>query len=186
MKPCFCNRFYNMRKPTAINVYAFGGSLCRVREFKTDDGSRFCLTIFSLSSYNYLHFPHDVYEMLIRRLHMHIYKRAIDIPTTSKSNLLNIKELTAAGNFEIKFAGYCMSVGVLTAIGLENTSPFSNAAFYTDGKPFSCERKWDICTCQKCPVFIRLLDFEMSARELLAQRKAVNVIFTCDSESNSI
>lgn len=74
MSPCFCDRLHKTDKPTVKAEYAFSGSLCRICEFKTADCVRYCITIFSLSNYKYLHFPHEEYKLLIKNC-MHSFHR---------------------------------------------------------------------------------------------------------------
>lgn len=82
MISCFCNRLYNVSRPSTITEYAFSGSLCRIREYETADGLRYCLTIFSLSDYKHLHFQHDEYKYLNSKLYALLLTQAI-IPSAS-------------------------------------------------------------------------------------------------------
>lgn len=83
-----------MELSTAINECAFSGSLCRIQKFETVDGMRYCLTIFSLSDYKHLHFPHDEYKWLIDKLYT-LHCMQTKVPTVATiaagaSNLLTI------------------------------------------------------------------------------------------------
>lgn len=178
MNVCHCNRLYNMSKPNVINEYAFSGSLCRVREFETADGIRFCLTIFSLSDYKHLHFPHDEYKWLISKLHACISPDHAIFQPLDKTDVLSLEQITIEGDLKVKFEGYKLFIGSLTARGLLNSSPFSK--FYSE--QFRCNMKWDICICKTCPVFIRLSEFEASAQRIFAHRKSNNIIFTRNVE----
>lgn len=164
MNPCFCNRLYNMSIPSVINEFAFSGSLCRIREFRTADGSHFCLTIFSLSDYKHLHFPHDEYKLLIAKLYAQLSAHAI-FPTACNSTMMSIKEQAFSGNFKVNFGGHRLTITPLTAFNLVKTTPFSNVFSADDHntKLLTCDTKWDICTCKTCPVFSRLIEFEVSA-----------------------
>lgn len=144
-----------MSTPTAITEYAFSGSLCRIRKFETVDGSRCCITIFSLSNYKHLHFPHDEYMWLIIKLN-ELYSTQTRLPTASNSDVLTVRQLPFDGDFKIKFGIRSLIIGPVTAFGIVNTTPFTNV----DKNQFICEAKWDICTCKTCPAFKRLIDFE--------------------------
>lgn len=176
-----------MSIPSAITEYAFSGSLCRVRKFETSDGlARYCLTIFSLSDCKHLHFPHEEYKSLTRKLYALLSTQAI-MPTANKSDeqkfnestlTIRQKVLAPEGHLKIKFGRYSLSIGPVTAIGLVKTTPFTNIDVFSINKePFTCDSKWNICTCQACPVFKRLIDFEINALDLFSHRKVENVIF---------
>lgn len=165
-----------MNTPTAINEYVFSGSLCHIREFETDDGLHYCLTVFSLYDYKYLHLPHDEYKYLINKL-SEAYSTQTRLPITSKSDVLSIKQLPFNDEFKIKFENRSLTIGPVTAFGLLNTSPFANVDVYSDCKNrFICDSKWDICICKKCPAFKRLVDFEAFAATRFSQRRLENVI----------
>lgn len=166
MKPCLCNRLYCVNtSSTKIIKYAFSGSLCHIREFKTADGSRYCLTTFNLADYTHLHFPHDEYKYLLSQLRILLSTQTV-LPTVSNlDNALSIKQLPFNDDFKIKLRSECLNIGPVTAFGLVNTSPFDNV------DNFACDPKLDICTCGMCPVFKRLVDSTDSA-----QREQVNVI----------
>lgn len=153
--------------PTEINEYAFSGSLCRIREFETSDGPRFCLTIFSLSDYKHLHFPHSEYKWLIDKIHACLSPNQAQFHVTDNSDISSIlKQITFEGDFKVKYEGCSLIIGALTAIGLGNTSPFSDLQHVVNKKRLACNIKWDICTCKAYPVFIRLREFEASAQRL--------------------
>lgn len=163
-----------MGTPTTTSEYAFSGSLCRIHEFKTAEGlHRYCLTVFTLSDYKHLHFPHDEYEKLINKLSAHLSTQAI-FPTATASNSVacSIEQLPFDGDLKIHFGQHRLTIGPVTAFGLVKFSPFTN----TVKRKFACESKWDICTCRKCSVFSRLIDFEASAQRLFDHRKLENVI----------
>lgn len=165
MKSCFCNRLYHVDKPAAMWEYAFSGSICRIREFKTADGSRYCLTAFSLTDYKHLHFPHDEYKHLINKLQALLSTQSISQPANNSDGIFALRIKQFDRDFKIIFGGKCLTVGSTTAFGLVNTSPFDNArVFSADKKHFPCEPKWGICTCAMCPVFKRLIDFEVAAQ----------------------
>lgn len=168
-----------MNIPTVITEYAFSGSLSRIREFETMDGLRCCLTIFSLSDYKHLHFPHDEYEWLISKLHAHLSTQSI-FPTSNNSDAHVSIDLPPSfdGDFKIKSGQHSLTIGPVTAFGLVKTSPFTDVDVFSVNKnQFKCGSKWDICTCKACPVFSRLIEFEASAKRILSHSKSVNVIF---------
>lgn len=178
MEFCFCHRFYRVSKPNAISEYAFSGSLCRIREFETLDGPRYCMTIFSLSDYKHLHFPHDEYEILIRKLSVLLSTHEIAISADSPWQNSNDSRLTITqhpinGCFKIKFGFYNMLITPVTAIGLLKTAPFTNVN--EDEKQLKCDPKLDICACKSCLVFKRLIDFEAAAKK--TNCKLENIIF---------
>lgn len=186
MKPCFCYRLYRANAPTKISEYAFGGSLCRIQEFETLDGLRYCLTIFSLGDYKHLHFPHEEYKLLCAKLNTLHSTRSI-ISCASKSNdsaaaaaSVSVKQTPFDNIFKIKFGGELLNVGPMTAFGLLKTAPFSDDivdVFSSDDrKSFTCDAKWDICICKTCPVFQRLLEFETTVLTKFAHRKIEDVI----------
>lgn len=170
MKACVCNRLYRMRTPTAITECAFSGSLCRIRKFETVDGSRYCLTVFSLGDYKQLHFPCDEYKYLTNKLCALLSAQAI-LPTTSET--LSIKPPADNNDFKIKFGTHRLTIGSVTAFGLVKTNPFN---FWTNKDLIACDSKWDICTCKKCPVFKRLVDYEMTSATRNSYRRVENVI----------
>lgn len=174
MKQCFCNRLYRVSIPNAINEYAFSGSLCRVREFETFDGVRYCLTVFSLSDYKHLHFPHDEYKWLIDKLYALITTQT-KFPTASKSDIqklrLNIEQFPFDDSFKIKLGKNCLIITLVTAFGLVNTSSLTGVDdFSVIENRFTCDSKWDICTCKTCPVFKRLIDYEATAMRVFSYR----------------
>lgn len=177
MKLCFCKRLYNLTTQSAISEYAFGGSLCRIREFETADGLRYCLTVFSLSDYKHLHFPHDEYKCMISKLN-DLRSTQTRLANTSNSDMVTIEELPF--KFKIKFGNHSLKIGPFTAFGLLKTAPFTEIdTFPVDPEdPFTCDLRLDICTCKTCPVFKRLIDFEASALERFPQRKVENVILS--------
>lgn len=183
MNPCLCKRLYRMSTPTATTEYAFSGSLCRICEFETADGLRYCLTIFSLDDYKHLHFPHDEYKCLMSKLYALLSTQTI-IASASNSdvlksnfNALSINQLPFDDDFKIKFGGVCLNIGPVTAFGLVNTSPYESVdVFSLAKKHFVCDPKWDICTCAMCPVFKRLIDYEAAARMIFPDRNPQNVI----------
>lgn len=161
-----------MSTPSIITEYAFSGSLCRIHEFKTLYGTRCCLTIFSLSDYKHLHFPHDEYKCLIRKLYMLLSTQAI-LPSASNSNVqFTIKQLPDDEDFKIKFGIHSLTIAPVTAFGLVKTTPF----YPVNKKLITCDFKWDICTCKKCPVFKRLIDYEIAAAVRFSYRRPENVI----------
>lgn len=152
-----------MSIPTTTTVYAFSGSLCRIHKFETADGLRYCLTIFSLSDYKHLHFPHDEFKLLIIKLYALLSTQSI-FPIASKSNVLNIKQLSFDGDFKIQFGRHNLSIGPVTAFGLAKTALFADVDVFSVNKnQLTCDSKWDICTYEKCPVFNRLIEYEASA-----------------------
>lgn len=184
MKTCFCNRLYHISTPpTSITEYAFSGSLCYIREFQTDKGSRYCLSIFSLSNYKHLHFPHEEYKYIVNKLNTFLSIPAI-FPTTNISveNLMSIVQLPSDepfdDNIKIKFgAQHRLTIGPITAIGLVKTSPFTDVNVFSENENrFTCTAAVDICTCKLCPVFKRLTDFETSALMKYPHRKPETVI----------
>lgn len=197
MNSCFCCRLYNVSIPSVTSEYAFSGSLCRICEFETIDGSRYCVTIFSLSDYKHLHFPHDEYKMLIRKLCALLSTQAIaahDNSTGQKSDdsRLTIEQLPFNGDFKIRFGILTMTIGSVTAFGLLKTTPFifendnNNNNVSANEKHFMCDPKWDICTCKSCPVFSRLIDFEAAAREHFPNYETKNIIFWIKNQKSVI
>lgn len=176
MYKCFCNRLYRMSVPTTTTEYAFSGSLCRIREFQTLDGSQFCLTVFSLSDYKHLHFPNDEYKWLIGKLYALLSTPAIK-PHTSNSDVLAIKQHAFDGDYKIKFGNESLTLGPVTAFGLVKTIPFADIDVFSINKNQTvCDSKWDICTCKTCPVFERLIEFESTAATRFPERRPKSVI----------
>lgn len=182
MNLCFCHRLYGVNKPTTIRQYAFSGSLCRLREFETSDGLRFCMTVFSLSNYKHLHFPHYEYKSLMCKLSVLLSTEAIVIfnnSTWKESNdsRVTITQLPFDGDFKIKFGSYSLTIGQVSAFGLLKTSPFTfdgnNDLTTTIEKHFTCDPKWDICACKSCPVFKRLINFEETVNEKCSYRNII-------------
>lgn len=169
-----------MSIPTTTTVYAFSGSLCRIHEFETADGLRYCVTIFSLDDYKHLHFPHDEYKCLMSKLYAHLSTQAIlPTPTTINSDTSKLSvNRQSPDDFKIKFGSNCLNIGSVTALGLVNTSPFNNVDVYSIMKknPLACDLKLDICTCTMCPVFKRLVDYEATVLMRFPDRKPENVI----------
>lgn len=176
MIPCFCNRLYRMNIPTTITEYAFSGSLCRIRKFDTIDGSRYCLTIFSLYDYKQLHLPHDEYKYILAKLYALQSTSSIvqNSVCNLNENMPSVKQLPFDEALKIKFGKYSMTIGPVTASGLVMTMPFDDIDVFsiTKSDNFTCDSKWDICACKMCPAFLRLLDFEAAA----AVRKPQNVL----------
>lgn len=178
MVSCLCCRLYDVSTPTTIREYAFSGSLCRIHEFQTLDGLRYCVTIFSLSNYKQLHFPHDEYKILMCKLHVLLSTQSIAIfnrSTWQKSNdsrlSIEQEQLPYNEDFKISFGNLSMTIGPVTAFGLLKTTPF------VDDKNVVCDPKWDICACKSCPVFKRLSDFEAAAKEHSVNCRIENMIF---------
>lgn len=172
-----------MSTPTAIKEFAFSGSLCRVSEFETEDEVRYCLTIFSISDYKHLHFPHDEYKWLICKLYAlqspHTISPTLDSSMQkSVDSALAVEQLPFNCELKIKFGTQRnLSVGAVTAFGLVKTAPFTDIDIFSINKnPFECDPKWDICTCKVCPVFNRLRLFEASVLERFARHGLENVI----------
>lgn len=167
--------------PSTTKEYAFSGSLCRIREFETADGLCYCLTTFSLADYKHLHFPHDEYKCLIRKLYALLSTQAL-LPIASNSDApkLCIKQrLPLDDGFKIKFGGGCLNIGPVTAFGLVNTSPFESVdVFFSVNKNnFACDPKRDVCICATCPVFKRLIDFEAAAAlKIFSEQNPQNVV----------
>lgn len=174
--PCFCNRLYNMScAQTATTEYVFSGSLCRIRKFETLDGLRHCITIFSLADYKHLHFPHDEYKCLIGKLYMILSTQTI-LPSSVAATNNSVVQFTISHHpfdrdFKIKFGKQSLTIGLVTAFALVNTTPFIDFDVSSvNKKQFTCDSKWDICVCGTCPVFRRMCDFETSAREIFCER----------------
>lgn len=167
-----------MSIPTSFSEFAFSGSLCRIREFETVDGLRYCLSIFSLNDYKHLHFPHSEYKWFISKLNALISTQS-KLPLTSESGVqnsdvstLNISQLPFDGDFKIKFGKYCLTIGPVTSFGLVKTSPFADVNVFSENKiHFACDSKWDICTCKSCPVFNRLIEYESTALLKISHHK---------------
>lgn len=177
MESCFCERLYESN-PVVETECAFSGSLCRIREFETVDETRYCLTIFSLSNYEHLHFPHEEYQCLIKKLNAHLSPNTIwpNVDTVNDHEP-HVSQLPFEDDLKIKFGVHNLAVGPVTTLGLVKTAPFTYTdAFSINESRFKCDPKWDICTCGMCPVFNRLIDYESKALKLFARRKASNVI----------
>lgn len=178
MRSCFCDLLYKTAKLSVKAEYVFSGSLCRIREFKTLDCVRYCITIFSLSDYRHLHFPHEEYKWVIKKLYVLLSPQSI-APDSSMffDSSLSVKQLPFNGDFKIKFGVHNLTIGPVTAFGLVKTAPFTFSDIFSINKNrFNCDQKWDICICKMCPIFSRMLNFEESAREIFPLRKAENVI----------
>lgn len=171
MKACICERLYHVNTATTTAEYAFSGSLCCIRSFETVDGIRYCLTIFSISDYKHLHFPHDEYKWLISTLQAQYSTQAI-CPTTINTDMLklndgvvlSIKDLPFDGiKIKTRFGKRILSIGPVTSFGLVKSTPFGNVnVFSVNENQFACDSMWDICTCASCPVFKRLIEYEAS------------------------
>lgn len=184
--------------PTSISEYAFSSSLCRIREFQTDDGPRYCLTTFTCSErdhlnfpfdkysvHNNLHFAHDEYKYIISKLYALISPQAIfpkthDLDVQEKNvGTLNVNQLPMSNVFKIKFGNDCLTIGWVSAIGLVKTSPFTDIdVFSVNKKQFTCDSKLDICTCKACPAFKRMIDFEAAVAASFERRSPENVIIS--------
>lgn len=179
---CFCYRLYHKRKPCSTTVHAFSGSLCRVQSFKTVDGLRFCLVIFSLSDYKHLHFPHEEYKWLISNLYALQSVQTI-LPTVNNTHeqklndgVLSVKHQPFINDFKIKFGDHSLTVGPVTAFGLVKTTPFADVdVFHVNQFTCACDPKWDICTCGKCPAFKYLVEYEATAVKEILQCRPENV-----------
>lgn len=173
-----------MRTPTAITEYACSGSLFRIQEFITADGLRYCLTIFSLSDYNHLHFSHDEYKLFIRKLIARLSMQArLSAESNACDHKLNDIDLSITCGADIKIQldeKYNLIIGSVTAFGLANTIPFADIGF--NKKQLTCNFKWDICTCKTCPVFSRLIEYESKCKRLFGYCKPKNIVFTSDTE----
>lgn len=170
MNRCLCNRLYRQDKPTAVHEYAFSGSLNRVREFETLDGSRYCLTVFSLADYKHLHFPHEEYKELACKLHRAVSQQTSavtkpEISSSSSPSQIAANQIPCSEDFELKFQSYRMRVGPITAFGIVKTAPFERYNTVDANKHSSMLSSWmskyDICICGSCEVFKRLIDFEL-------------------------
>lgn len=168
--------------PTRISEYAFSGSLCRIREFETLDGLRYCINIFSLSDYKHLHFPHYEYKYLVSKLYACQSTQAIfQSAYKSYEQKLNVSVLKILhspfnSDFKIKFGENSLTVGPVTAFGIVKTAPFRDVdIFSVNMNQFTCDSKWDICACKTCPVFRRLIEYEATA-VMRWLRRAENMI----------
>lgn len=165
-----------MSVPTVKREYAFSGSLCRVCEFETLDALNCCLTIFSLADYKHLHFPCDEYKWLISELYT-LQCMQEKLHSASNSDVLNIKQTPAGEDFKITFGNQCLTISPVTAFGLVQTSPFPDFLInHSDKNHFTCNSKWDICTCKNCSVYKRLIDYEAAAMMKFPLRKPENLI----------
>lgn len=177
MGSCFCNRFYNIDKPITRTEHAFSGSLCRTSEFKTSDGLRYCLIIFSLSNYKHLHFQHFDYKWLINKLYALQSMQSIQPTTYAYNSDVIIKQRPFIDDIKIKFGTHSLTIGPVTAFGLVKTAPFADVdVFSVNRNYFTCDPEWDICTCKRCPIFKRLIEFEQTALTEFPHRRLENVI----------
>lgn len=179
MNSCLCLRLYRMGAPTSTKEYAFSGSLCCIREFEIMDGSRYCITVFSVSDYKQLHFPHEEYNILTSKLRALQSPQSV-MPTTNTSagqKSLTIQQpSTFDGDFKIKLGHFNLTIGPVTSFGILKTSPFDDAAV-ANQKHFTCDSKWDICTCKSCPIFKRLIDYKANAKKKFMNRKTESIVF---------
>lgn len=113
MNQCLCHRLYCMSAPTTTTEYAFSGSLCRIREFQSLDGTHYCLTVFSLSDYKHLHFPHDEYKWIITKLYAFLSTPAMQ-SHVADSDVLTIKQHPFDGDFKINFGNESLKIGPVT------------------------------------------------------------------------
>lgn len=178
MIPCFCDRLYKTDTLSVKSEYVFGGSLCRIREFKTETRTRFCITIFSLSDYKHLHFPHEEYKWLIKKLYLLLSPQTISPACfMTGDSTLSVNQLPFDGDFKVKFGMSNFTIGPVTAFGLVKTAPFSFVDILSINKNlFTCDPKWNICTCKKCTCFSCLIDLEADARKVFPRRKPESVI----------
>lgn len=153
-----------MSAPTAMREFAFSGSINRVREYKTEmDGSRYCITVFSLHDYKYLHFPHEEYMELISKLYAATSPQTLAINTIPKKTSLIINQIPFTENFELRFGCYKLQIGPVTAFGIIRTAPFGDYCIQGNdysSRSLTCMPKYDICVCGSCTVLKRLTDFE--------------------------
>lgn len=182
MRLCFCNRLHKTDASCVKSEYAFSGSLCHIREFETVDRVCFCLTIFSISDYKHLHFPHEEYKLLIKKLYVLLSPQSISPACfTVGDSSLSVKQLPFNGDFKIKFGIHALTIGPVTAFGLVKTAPFTFVDVFSINKnKFVCDSKWDICTCKNCPVFNRLVDVEAATQKIFPHRKPESVILFGD------
>lgn len=186
MSSCFCNRLYRTSiPPTAITEYAYSDSLCRIREFETDDGLRYCLTVFNRNDYKHLHFPHEEYKYIVNKLNTFLSTKTIfpyekyteEMQLNDSCGVMNIKQLPFDGDIKIKFANHRMTIGPVTAFGLVKTTPFVDVNIFSEiKKQFTCDSYADICTCKTCPLFNRMIDIERSALLTFSHRTPETVI----------
>lgn len=185
MELCLCNRLYNVNVSATISEHAFSGSLCRIREFETVDGKRYCLTVFNLGNYKHLHFPHYEYRCLVQKLNVLLTTQAILHAScyTDEEKLnghaMTIQQLPHNGDFKIKFGIHRLQIGIVSAIGLVNFSPFDASASDTVSSVENhktCDSQLDICVCKTCPVFLRLCDFEAAVLKRYPHRTSMNII----------
>lgn len=173
-----------MNVPVTISEHAFSGSLCRIREFETIDGQRYCLTVFNLDNYRHLHFPHYEYRCLIQKLNVLLSTQAIHAACYTDDEKLNssavaIQQLPHNGDFKIKFGIHRLQIGAVSAIGLVKFSPFIFSAVDSVSNVENhkmCDSQLDICVCKTCPVFLRLCDFETVALKQYPHRTPMNII----------
>lgn len=172
-----------MSAPSVIYEYAFSGSLCRICEFQTENRIRYCLTVFNLSNYNHLHFPHYEYKYLIGKLNAYLstqarlYTACDSDDQKLNGSVLTIKQIPFSGDIKIKFGGHRLEIGPVTVNGLVKFTPFTFAdVFSANENHFTCDSRWDICICKTCSVFNRLIEFEAVAITRFPHRKPVNVI----------
>lgn len=159
MEKCLCNRLYGGIEPFAIKTYAFGKSLCRIREFETLDGSRYCLTLFRLYDYKYLHLPHEEYMHTINKIRKLYTPHAFWHLEIRDDPDITVKQLSN-GQYNIKFGCISMHFGKGTAYWLQCSAPF------LDKRPITCCVQLDVCACEMCPAFDRLIKYEVATKRI--------------------
>lgn len=173
MLQCLCKRLYKT-DASEITEHVFSGSICRTCKFETEDGVRYCLTIFSVSDYKHLHFPHYEYNWLIFKLYSLQSPHAI-FPNVQKviDNALSVEQLPFSSDLKIQFGKWRnLTVGRVTAFGLVKTTPFTDIdVFSINKKPFTCDPNLDICICKTCPIFKRLIGWESSVLKGFARHR---------------
>lgn len=98
-------------------------------------------------------------------------------PTTDNSNVLTIKQQPFDGDFKIKFGSDSLTLRSTIAFWFIQTTPFDNINVFSVNKDkIVCSVKWDICTCQTCPVFKRLIEFESAVVIKFPERILKNII----------
>lgn len=167
MRHCFCCRLYNkcIQKASIIeNEYAFSGSLCRIRQFETMNGMRYCITIFSLCDYKQVHFTHYEYKYLIQKLYAQLNTRSIHPAANDYENAIDVIYSPTNNKFKINLGAFNVIISPVTAFGLVMTMPFNDVNVFSDNTGLStCHSNIDICSCRTCPLFKRLIDFEAAA-----------------------
>lgn len=179
MKGCHCPRLYALKKPDLVVEYVFRDTLCRIREFKTDDGLRYCLTLFDLLNCKHVHFQYAEYKSLISELWAQTtmqtirYSEEMATRTTTNPILSVVPPFVITDDFKIKLGKHNLNIAAVTGFGLIKTSPMDERDVYcNESKNIpACDFELEICTCKGCTLYSRLNAAEVIALNRAAERR---------------